>query len=137
MTEHTKELKMPAVHVVLKSLHGLVSDLVGMVGSLAKVVEPVVACGVSCGTPAVEIDQVQQDAKSGCLVISNNPSVADKSLVPIRPAELHRKEPGLSYTDIAVAAIQENLGVTIDPNEIEHSRQLSDFSILVKLRMSG
>ena len=30
-----------------------------------------------------------------------------------------------------------NLGVSIDPTEIEHSRQLSDFSISVKLRMSG
>ena len=108
-----------------------------MVGQVTRLVEPVVACGGSCGTPAVEIDQVQQDAKSGCLVISNNRSVADQSQVPIRPAEQRHKEPGQSDAEIAVAAIRENLGVTIDPNEIEHSRQLSDFSISVKLRMSG
>ena len=80
---------------------------------------------------------MQQDAKSGCLVISNNWSVADRSQVPIRPAEVCRKDPGLSNTEIACAAIRDNLGVTIDPNEIEHSRQLSDLSISVKLRMSG
>ena len=95
------------------------------------------ACGGLCGTPAVEIDQVQQDAKSGCLVISNNRSVADRSQVLIRPAEIRRKEPGLSDAKIAVAAIRKNLGVSIDPNEIEHSRQQSDFSISVKLRMSS
>ena len=48
-----------------------------------------------------------------------------------------RKEPGLFDAEITVAAIRENLGVSIDPTEIEHSRQLSDFSISVKLRMSG
>ena len=80
---------------------------------------------------------MQQDTKSGCLVISNNRSVADRSQVPIRPAEIRRKEPGLSDAKIAVAAIHKNLGVSIDPNDIEHSRQLSDFSISVKLRMSG
>ena len=108
-----------------------------MVGQVIQLVEPVVACGGLCGTPAVEIDQVQQDTKSGCLVILNNQSVTDHSQVPIRPAEICRKESGLSDAKIAVAAICDNLGVTIDPNEIEHSRQLSDFSISVKLRMSG
>ena len=99
---------------------------------MTRLVKPVVACGGSCGTPAVEIDQMQQDAKSGCLVISNNRSVADRSQVPIRPAEQHRKDPGLSDAEIAVAAIRENLGVSIDPTEIEHSRQLSDFRMSVR-----
>ena len=108
-----------------------------MVGQVTRLVEPVVACGDTCGTPAVEIDQVKQDAKSSCLVISNNRSVADRSQVPNHPAEIRRKDPGLSDAKIAVAAIRDNLGVTIDHNEIEHSRQLSDFSISVKLRMSG
>ena len=108
----------------MKSLKCLVGELVGVVGLVTRLVEPVVVCGGSCGTPAVEIDQVQQNAKSGCLVIFNNQSVADRSQVPIRPAEVHRKDPGLSDAEIAVAAIRENLGVTIDPNEIEHSRQL-------------
>ena len=108
-----------------------------MVGQVTRLVEPVVACGVLCGTLAVEIDQVQQDAKSGCVVISNNRSVADKSKVPIRPAETCRKEPGLLDAEIACAVIHVNLGVTIYPNEIEHSCQLSDFFISVKLRMSG
>ena len=121
----------------MKSFKCLVGELVGVVGQVTRLVEPVVACGGSCGTPAVEIDQVQQDAKSGCLVISNNQSVADRSQVPVHPAEVRRKEPGLSDAKIAVAAIHENLGVSIDPTEIEHSRQLSDFSISVKLRMSG
>ena len=52
-------------------------------------------------------------------MISNNWSVADRSQVPIRPADICRKEPGLSDAEITVAAICENLGVTIDPNEIE------------------
>ena len=108
-----------------------------MVGQVTRLVKPMVACGGLCGTPAVEIDQVQQDAKSGCLVILNNRSVTDRSQVPIHPDEIRRKEPGLSDAEIAVAAIRENLGVTIDPNEIEHSHQLSDFSISIKLRMSG
>ena len=30
-----------------------------MVGLVTRLVEPVVACGGSCGTPAVKIDQVQ------------------------------------------------------------------------------
>ena len=110
-------------------LWSLVGELVGVVGQVTRLVEPVVACGGSFGTPAVEIDQVQQDAKSGCLVISNNRSVVDRSQVPIRPAEICRKELGLSDAQIAVAAIHENLGVSIDHNEIEHSHQLSDFSI--------
>ena len=121
----------------MKSFKCLVGELVGVVGLVTRLVEPVVVCGGSCGTPAVEIDQVQQDAKSGCLVISNNRSVADRSQVPIQPAEVCRKDPGLLDAEIAVAANRENLGVTIDPTEIEHSRQLSDFSISVKLRMSG
>ena len=104
----------------MKSFKCLVGELVGMVSQVTTLVEPVVACGGSCGTPAVEIDQVQQDAKSGCLVISNNLSVADRSQVPIRPAEICRKEPVLSDAEIAVAAICENLGVSIDPNVIEH-----------------
>ena len=128
---------MPAIHAALKVFKGLVGELVGVVGSVTRLVEPVVVCGGSCGTPAVEIDQVQQDAKSGCLVISNNRSVTDRSKLPIRPAEVRRKEPGQSNAQIACDAILANLGVTIDPNEIEHSRQLSDFSISVKLRMSG
>ena len=128
-----KEFKPPAVYAAMKSF----KCLVGVVGLVTRLVEPVVACGGSCGTPAVEIDQVQQDTKSGCLVISNNRSVADRSQVPICPAEIRRKEKGLSDAEINVAAIRENLGVTIDPTEIEHSRQLSDFSISVKLRMSG
>ena len=132
-----KEFKLPAVHAALKTFKGLVGELVGVVGLVTRLVEPVVACDGSCGTPAVKIDQVQQDAKSGCLVISNNRSVADRSQVPIRPAEVCRKDPGLSNAQIACATIRDNLGVTIDPNEIEHSRQLSDFSICVKLRMSG
>ena len=132
-----KNYKMPAIHAALKVFKGLVGELVGVVGSVTRLVEPVVACGGSCGTPAVEIDQVQQDAKSGCLVISNNRSVTDRSRLPIRPAEVRRKEPGPSNAQIACEAIRENLGVNIDPNEIEHSRQLSDFSISVKLRMSG
>ena len=70
-------------------------------------------------------------------MISNNRSVTDRSQVPICPAEVRRKVPGLSDADIAVAAIHENLGVMINPNEIEHSRQLSDFSISVKLKMLG
>ena len=132
-----KEFKPPAVHAAMKSFKCLVGELVGVVGLVTRLVEPVVAYGGLCGTPAVEIDQVQQDAKSGCLVISNNRSVTDRSQVPICPAEIRRKEKGLSDAKIAVAAIHENLGVTIDPTEIEHSRQLSDFSISVKLRMSG
>ena len=75
--------------------------------------------------------------KSGCLVISNNRSITDRSRVPIRPAVVRRKEPGPSDADIAMAAIQENLGVTIHPSEIEHSCQPSDFSISVKLKMLG
>ena len=71
------------------------------------------ACGGLCGTPAVEIDQVQQDAKSGCLVISNNRSVTDRSKLPIRPAEVRRKEPGQSNTQIASDAILANLGVSV------------------------
>ena len=109
--EQHKEFKLPAVHSAMKSFKCLVGELVGVVGQVTRLVEPVVACGGLCGTPAVEIDQVQQDAKSGCLVISNNRSVADQSQVPIRPAEQHRKEPGLSDAEIAVAAIHENLGV--------------------------
>ena len=132
-----REFKLPAVHAALKAFKGLVGELVGVVGLVTRLVEPVVECGGSCSTLAVEIDQVQQDAKSGCLVISNNRSVADRSQVPIRPAEVRRKDPGLSNAEIACAAIRDNLGVTIAPNEIEHSRQLSDFSISVKLRMSG
>ena len=135
--EGHKEFKPPQIHAAVKSLKVLVGELVGVVGLVTRLVEPVVACGGLCGTPAVEIDQVQQDAKSGCLVISNNRSVADRSQVPIRPAEVRRKDPGLSNVQITCAAIRVNLGVTIDPNEIEHSRQLSDFSISVKLRMSG
>ena len=131
------ELETPAIHAALKVFKGLVGELVGVVGSVTRLVEPVVVCGGSCGTPAVEIDQVQQDAKSSCLVISNNRSVTDRSRLPIRPAEVRRKEPGQSNAQIACDAILANLGVTIDPNEIEHSRQLSDFSISVKLRMSG
>ena len=134
--EQHKEFKAPAIHTTMKSFKCLVGELVGMVGQVTRLVEPVVACGGLCGTPAVEIDQVQQDAKSGCLVISNNQSVTNWSQVPIRPAEIRRKEPGLFDAKIAVTAIRENLGVMIDPNEIEHSRQLSDFSISVKLRMS-
>ena len=129
--------KLPAVHAAMKSFKCLVGELVGVVGQVTRLVEPVVACGGSCGTPAVEIDQVQQDAKSGCLVISNNRSVADRSQVPIHPAEQRRKDPGLSDAQIACDAIRENLGVSVDPSEIEHSRQLSDFSISVKLSMSG
>ena len=132
-----KEFKPPQIHAAVKSLKVLVGELVGVVGLVTRLVEPVVACGGLCGTPAVEIDQVQQDAKSGCLVIYNNRSVADQSQVQIQPAEVRRKDPGLSNAEIACAAIRDNLGVMIDPNEIEHSRQLSDFSISVKLRMSG
>ena len=117
-----KNFKMPAIHAALKVFKGLVGELVGVVGLVTRLVEPVVACGGSCGTPAVEIDQVQQDAKSGCLVISNNRSVTDQSRLPIRPAEVRRKEPGPSNAQIACDAIQSNLGVTIDPNEIEHSK---------------
>ena len=119
-------MKGPTVHAALKALKSLVSDLVGMVGTVVRLVELVVVCGESCGTPAVEIDQVQQDAKSGCLVISNNQSVTDWSQVPIHPAEVRRKEPGQSDAKIAVEAIHENLGVKINPYVIEHSRQLSD-----------
>ena len=135
--EGHKEFKLPAIHAAIKSFKCLVGELVGVVSLVTRLVKPVMACGGSCGTLAVKIDQVQHDAKSGCLVISNNRSVADRSQVPIRPAEVRRKDPGLSDAEIAVAAVPENLGVTIDPNEIEHSRQLSDFSISVKLRMSG
>ena len=53
----------------------------------------------------------------------------NKSRVPIQPAEARRKELGPTDADIAIAAIQENLGVTIDTSEIEHNCQLSDFSI--------
>ena len=56
-------------YAAVKSFKCLVGELVGMVGQVTRLVEPVVVCGGSCGTPAVEIDQVQQDAKSGCLVI--------------------------------------------------------------------
>ena len=84
MPEQHKDFKAPAVHAAMKSLKCLVGELVGMVGQVTRLVEPVVACGGSCGTPAVEIDQVQQDAKSGCLVILNNRSVADRSQVPIQ-----------------------------------------------------
>ena len=108
-----KEFKPPAVHVAMKSFKCLVGELVGVVSLVTRLVEPVVACGGSCGTLALEIDQVQQDAKSGCLVISNNRSVADRSQVPIRPVEVRRKDPGLSNAQIACAAIRENLGVTI------------------------
>ena len=83
---------------------------------VVRLVEPVVVCGVSCGTPVVEIDQMQQDAKAGCLVISNNRSIADKSRVLIHPVELRRKEPGLLDAEIAASAIDKNLGVTIDPS---------------------
>ena len=86
VTEQHKDFNGPAVHAAIKSLKTLVSELVGMVGQVTQLVEPVVVCGGSCGTPAVEIDQVQQDAKSGCLVISNNRSVANRSKVPICPA---------------------------------------------------
>ena len=64
-----KDFKPVAVHAAMKSFKCLVGELVGVVGLVTRLVEPVVACGGSCGTPAVEIDQVQQDAKSGCLVI--------------------------------------------------------------------
>ena len=69
----------------------------------------------------------------------NNWSVTDRSQVPDPAARAsRRKEPGLSLMRRSpVAAILENLGVTVDSNEIEHSCQLSDFSISVKLRMSG
>ena len=137
IAEAPKDFKPAAVHAAMKSFKCLVGELVGVVGLVTRLVEPVVACGGSCGTPAVEIDQVQQDAKSGCLVISNNRSVTDRSKLPIRPAEVRRKEPGPSNAQIVCEAIRANLGVTVDPNEIEHSRQLSDFSISVKLRMSG
>ena len=80
--EQHKEFKLPAVHAAMKALKCLVGELVGVVGQVTRLVEPVVACGGLCGTPAVKIDQVQQDAKSGCLVISNNRSVADRSQVP-------------------------------------------------------
>ena len=137
VAEQAKYFKGAAVHAAMKSFKGLVSELVGMVSQVTRLVEPVVECGGLCSTPAVEIDQVQQDAKSGCLVISNNRNVTDRSQVPIHPAEIRRKEPGLSNAEIACAAICDNLGVTVYPNEIEYSRQLSDFSISVKLRMSG
>ena len=99
---------------------------------MTRLVEPVVACGGSCGTPAVEIDQVQQDAKSGCLVISNNRSVADRSQVLIHPAEVRRKDPGLSNAQITCAAIRDNIGVTIDPNEMRLSIVVS-FQISLSL----
>ena len=135
--DDAKNWKVPQIHAAFKVFKTLVGELVGVVGGVTRLVEPVVACGGSCGTPAVEIDQVQQDAKSGCLVISNNRSVTDRSRLPIRPAEVRRKEPGQSDAQIACDSIHANLGVTVDPTEIEHSRQLSDFSISVKLRMSG
>ena len=69
-----------AIQAAMKSFKCLVGELGGMVGQVTRLVEPVVACGGSCSTPAVEIDQVQQDAKSGCLVISNNTQYA-KTLV--------------------------------------------------------
>ena len=94
--DDAKNWKMLQIHAALKVFKGLVGELVGVVGGVTRLVEPVVACGGSCGTPAVEIDQVQQDAKSGCLVISNNRSVTDRSRLPIRPAEVRRKEPGQS-----------------------------------------
>ena len=135
VSEQSKDFKGSAIHAAMKSIKTVVSELVGMVGQVTQLV--VVECGGSCGTPAVEIYQVQQDAKSGCLVISSNWSVADRSQVPIRPVENRRKEPGLSDAEIACAAIHDNLGVTVITNEIEHSHQLSDFSISIKLRMSG
>ena len=61
--EGHKEFKPPAVHAAVKSLKCLVGELVGVVGLVTRLVEPVVACGGLCGTLAVEIDQVQQDAK--------------------------------------------------------------------------
>ena len=130
--------KLPAVHAAMKSFKCLVGELVGVVGQVTRLVEPVVVCGGSCGTPAVEIDQVQQDAQVWLPGHFQQPKVsADRSQVPIRPAEQRRKDPGLSDEQIACDAIRENLGVSVDPSEIEHSRQLSDFSISVKLSMSG
>ena len=83
IAEQAKDFKGPSIHAALKSFKSLMVELVCMLGQVTRLVEPVVACGVSCGTPAVEIDQVQQDAKSSCLVILNNRSVADRSQVPI------------------------------------------------------
>ena len=87
VSEQSKDFKGAAIHAAVKTFKSVVSELVGMVSQVTRLVEPVVACGGLCGTPAVEIDQVQQDAKSGCLVISNNRSVTNWSQVPIRPAE--------------------------------------------------
>ena len=75
-----KDFKGPSVHAALKSFKCLVGELVSKV---TRLVEPVVACGGSCSTLAVEIGQVQQDTKSCCLVILNNQSVADQSKLPI------------------------------------------------------
>ena len=97
--EGHKEFKLPAVHAAVKSLKCLVGELVGVVGLVTRLVEPVLVCSGSCGTPAVEIDQVQQDAKSGCLVISNNRSVADRSQVPIRPAEVRSRSSRWVFQD--------------------------------------
>ena len=58
MAKQAKDFKGPAVHAALKAFKGMVTDLVGTVGTVIRLVEPVVACGVSCGTLAVEIDQV-------------------------------------------------------------------------------
>ena len=56
--EGHKDFKPPAVHAAMKSFKCLVGELVGVVGLVTRLVEPVVACGGSCGTPAVKIDQV-------------------------------------------------------------------------------
>ena len=59
VAKQAKDFKGPTVHMAIKSFKSLVSELVSMVGQVTRLVEPVVACGGSCGTLAVEIDQVQ------------------------------------------------------------------------------
>ena len=43
-----KEFKPPAVHAAVKSLKCLVGELVGVVGLVTRLVEPVVVCGGLC-----------------------------------------------------------------------------------------
>ena len=77
-----KDFKPMAVHMAMKSFKCLVGELVGVVGLVTQIGQNL-WWSVVVRAALRHIDQVQQDAKSDCLVISNNRSVADRSQVPI------------------------------------------------------
>ena len=68
----SKWCSAPQLHGAMKDLKGLTGDLFLVLESVLQLVKPVVSMGELCGATAVEIDEVQQQAKAGCLIISNN-----------------------------------------------------------------